>query len=78
MNKVEFDKEMNLTVNGEVVDLEEVFCALMRRTQHIDGIGPGSAKHYQITFGIMIDRLESMVEFLEAEKLKHRYNGGQR
>lgn len=78
MNKVEFNDKYELTVNGETLDLETVFCALMRRTQHIDGIGPGSAKHYQTSFAILIDQLESMVEFLETEKAKHRYNGGQR
>ena len=78
MNKVEFNERYELTVNGEVVDLETVFCALMRRTSKIDGIGPGSPKHYQTSFGIMIDQLDSMIEFLQQEKTKHRYNGGQR
>ena len=78
MNKVEFNEKYELTVNGEVLDLEDVFCALMRRTSTIPGIGPGSAKHYQTTFANMISQLEDMIEFLETEKAKHRYNGGQR
>ena len=72
MNKVEFNEKYELTVNGEVVDLEQVFCALMRRTSTIPGIGPGSPKHYQKCFGLLIDQLSEMIDFLENERPKHR------
>lgn len=78
MNKVEFDERMNLTVNGEIVDLETVFCAYMRRTAEIPGIGPGSAKHWQHALETLADRFDQYSEFLRNEKTKHRYNGGQR
>ena len=78
MNKVEFDEHMNLVVNGEVLDLEQVFCAYMRRTAKIPGIGTGSAKHWQHALETLADRFDQYSEFLRNEKTKHRYNGGQR
>ena len=72
MNKVEFNEQYELTVNGEKLDLEQIFCALMRRTSSIPGIGPGSPKHYQKCFGEMIAQLGDMIDFLENERSKHR------
>lgn len=78
MNKVEFNEHYELEINGEVVSLEQVFCALMRRTATIDGIGPNSPKHWQHTLEILADQFDEYSEFLRNEKTKHRYNGGQR
>ena len=78
MNKVEFNDKLELVVNGEVLDLEQVFCAYMRRTSSIPGIGPGSAKHWQHALETLADRFDQYSDFLREEKAKHRYNGGQR
>lgn len=78
MNKVEFNEHYELEVNGEVVDLEAIFCAYMRRTAKIPGIGPGSPKHWLHSLETLADQLDTWADFLREEEPKHRYNGGQR
>lgn len=78
MNKVEFDKDMNLTVNGEIINLEQIFCAMMRRRASIPGIGPGTWKHFTTTFSALEWWLQDAADQLEHERENHPQNPANR
>ena len=77
MNKVEFDKHMNLVVNDAVVSLEDLYCAMMRRTSTIPGIGPGGWKHRICAFSTLQTVLETAIENLEHERENSPFRPGQ-
>ena len=77
MNKVEFDDKLNLVVNGEVIDLEALYCAMMRRTSTIPGIGPGGWKHRICAFSSLTTVLETAIENLAHERENSPFRPGQ-
>ena len=76
-NRVEFDDKLNLTVNGEVVSLEDLYCAMMRNTASIKGIGPGGWKHRTCAFATLTTVLETMIENLQFERETSPFRPGQ-
>ena len=77
MNKVEFNDKLELVVNGEVIDLEALYCAMMRKTATIDGIGPGGWKHRICAFSSLQTVLETAIENLEHERENSPFRPGQ-
>ena len=77
MNKVEFDDKLNLVVNGEIVSLEDVYCAMMRKTASIPGIGPGGWKHRIAAFSTLEMVLETALENLAHEREVSPFRPGQ-
>ena len=77
MNKVEFDSHMNLVVNGESITLEDLYCAMMRRTASIPGIGPGGWKHRIAAFSTLETVLETALENLQYERENSPFRPGQ-
>lgn len=76
-NTVEFDKNLNLVVNGETVTLENLYCAMMRRTSTIPGIGPDSWKHRACAFSNLEMVLETAIENLQFERENSPFRPGQ-
>ena len=76
-NSVEFDEKLNLVVNGETVTLEQLYCAMMRRTATIDGIGPGGWKHRICAFSTLTTVFETAIENLEHERENSPFRPGQ-
>lgn len=76
-NRVEFDEKLNLTVNGEAITLEDLYCAMMRRTATIDGIGPGGWKHRIAAFSTLTTVLETAIENLAHEREVSPFRPGQ-
>ena len=77
MNKVEFNDKLELVVNGEVIDLEALYCAMMRKTSTIPGIGPGGWKHRICAFSSLQTVLETAIENLESERENSPFRPGQ-
>lgn len=77
MNKVEFNDKLELVVNGEVIDLEALYCAMMRKTSTIPGIGPDSWKHRSCAFSTLEMFLETAIENLQFEREHSPFRPGQ-
>ena len=76
-NNVEFDKHLNLVVNGEIISLEDLYCAMMRNTSTIPGIGPDSWKHRSCAFSTLEMFLETAIENLQFEREHSPFRPGQ-